>query len=357
MRQWVRLPLPRLFMEIQLLLRIHKLLKERRIKLGLFKDEKKALKKIKKKEIITNNSDFNINLLKEAGFLFFHIVNKADLETVEKVKSEMRDIGTQEIVGIGGGKAIDVAKKVAADLKIKLVSFPTAPSHDGLISRNCSLYSGNKRETMTAVYPSDLIIPLNLWRNSGNLRKSGICDLLSNLIALQDISLAERKGEKFEDLYKYLSFEATKLIHVEKEKHLAYGLIISGLAMEKTSRYCSGSEHHFERLFAEKIPDIYLHGQLAGTGTLISAKIYSKFADNFKKLRFDSKNLFEVVVNEMKKENLLEFAIEPLKDVNFNLEWLKDLSQIRQDRYSIWNEINSGDLDWKSIIEEIKSTS
>lgn len=356
-RQWVRLPLPRLFMEIQLLLRIHKLLKERKIKLGLFKDEKKALKKIRKKEIITNNSDFNINLLKEAGFIFFHIVNQADLETVEKVKSEMKDIKTKEIVGIGGGKAIDVAKKVAADLKIKLISFPTAPSHDGLISRNCSLYSENKRETMKAVYPSDLIIPLNLWRNSGNLRKSGICDLLSNLIALQDMSLAERKGEKFEDLYKYLSFQATKLIHVEKEKHLAYGLIISGLAMEKTSRYCSGSEHHFERLFAEKIPGVYLHGQLAGTGTLISAKIYSMFPDNFKKLRFESKSLFEMIVSEMKRENLLEFAIEPLKDVVFNPDWLKDLSQTRPDRYSVWNEINSADLDWKAIIEEIKSTS
>jgi glycerol dehydrogenase-like iron-containing ADH family enzyme len=344
-------------MEIQLLFRIHKLLKERRIKLGWFKDEKKALKKIKEKEIITNNSDFNINLLKKAGFLFFHIIDRADLETVEKVKSEIRDIGTREIVGIGGGKAIDVAKKVAADLKIKLVSFPTAPSHDGLISKNCSLSSGNKRETMEAVYPSDLIVPLNLWKNSGNLRKAGICDLLSNLIALQDISLAERRGEKFEELYKYLSFEAAKLIHGKKEKNLAYGLIMSSLAMEKTSRYCSGSEHNFERLFAEKIPDIYLHGQLAGTGTLVSAKIYSKFFGNFKKLRFNSKNLFEVVAGEMKKENLLEFAIEPLKNINFNPEWLKDLSQIRQDRYSVWNEINSGGLDWKSIIEEIKSAS
>ena len=344
-------------MEIHLLLRIRKLLKERGIKLCLFRDEKKALNKIRKKEIITNNSDFNISLLKEAGFLFFHIVNQADLETVEKIKSEMKDIGTKEIVGIGGGKAIDVAKKVAADLKIKLVSFPTAPSHDGLISKNCSLYVEGKRETMSAVYPSTLIIPLNLWKNSGNLRKSGICDLLSNMIALQDISLAERKGEKFEDLYKYLSFQATKLIHVEKEKNLAYGLIISGLAMEKTSRYCSGSEHHFERLFAEKIPDIYLHGQLAGTGTLISAKIYSMFADNFKKLRFDSNKLFETVVSEMKKENLLEFAIEPLKNPDFNIDWLKGLSQIRQDRYSIWNEINSADLDWKAIVEEIKATS
>ena len=344
-------------MEIQLLLRIHKLLKERRIKLGLYRDEKKALKKIKKKEIITNNSDFNINLLKEAGFIFFHIVNQADLETVEKVKSEMKDIGTKEIVGIGGGKAIDVAKKVASDLKIKLVSFPTAPSHDGLISKNCSLYIEGKRETMPSVYPSDLIIPLNLWKNSGNLRKSGICDLLSNIIALQDISLAERKGEKFEDLYKYLSFQATKLIHVEKEKNLAYGLIISGLAMEKTSRYCSGSEHHFERLFAQKIPEKYLHGQIAGTGTLVSAKIYSMFADNFKKLRFDSNKLFETIVSEMKKENLLEFAIEPLKDERFDPEWLKEISQTRQDRYSIWNEINSADLDWKSIIEEIKTTS
>jgi|GEM_PF-2661455 len=337
-------------------MRLKKLLRERRIKIKFFENEKKALRKIKGKEIITNDDEFTKNLLQKAGFLFFHIVDKATVETVEIIKEEMKNIKKKEIVGVGGGKAIDVAKKVAADLKIKLISFPTAPSHDGLISKNCSLYCGNKRKTIATVYPDKIIIPLNLWRNSGNLRKAGICDLLSNIIALQDISLAERKGEKFEDLYKYLSFNATKLVNFEKEKHFAYALIFSGLAMEKSSQYCSGSEHIIERLLEEKMPNGYLHGQLAGSGSLISAKIYSNFIKSCPELRFDCLHLFDSIKEGMKKENVFDFAKEPLKDARFNPEWLKDLSRLRPERYTLWNEIDSQKINWQEIIEEIKSS-
>jgi len=335
-------------------MRIHRLLRQRGIKLRFFEDEKKALRKIRGKEIITNDSDFTKNLLEEAGFIFLHVVDEATMETVNIIKEEMRDIRAKEIAAVGGGKAIDVAKKVAADLNINLISFPTAPSHDGLISKNCSLYEGGKRKTIPAVYPKKLFIPLNLWRNSGNLRKAGICDLVSNFVALQDLSLAEKKGEEFDCLYKYLSFQATKLINFGKEKHFAYALILSGLAMEKTSRYCSGSEHTVERLLEEKLQNTYLHGQLAGTGTLISAKIYSKFAQNFPNLRFDSKKIFDLVASEMKRENVLEFALLPLKDARFNPDWLREASEMRPERYTLWNEIDSQKINWQEIIEEIK---
>ncbi|MCD6550613.1 iron-containing alcohol dehydrogenase [bacterium] len=338
-----------------LFFKVHTILKERGIKIRFFENEKKALKIIKGKEIITNDSEFTVNLLQEAGFHFFHVVDRASLQTVEIIKEEMQSLQTKEIVAIGGGKAIDVGKKIAADLGIDLISFPTAPSHDGLISRNCSLYIGNKRKTIPAVYPKKLFIPLNLWRNSGNLRKAGICDLISNYVALQDISLAERKGEKFKSLYKFLSFEATKLINSSKEKHLAYALIFSGLAMEETSRYCSGSEHEVERLIESKLTNTYLHGQLAGTGTLIASRVYAEFKDRFSNLRFDPKKLFNFVVEEMKKNNVLDFALLPLKDERFKTEWLKELSAVRPERYTLWNRINSQEVNWDKIIEEIKS--
>jgi len=350
-RFWVQIPVPRFFM------RLRKLLRQRRIKLKFFENERKALRRLKGKEIITNDSEFTKNLLEEAGFNFYHVVDEATLETVEIIKEEMRGIKAKEIAGVGGGKAIDVAKKVASDLNIKLISFPTAPSHDGLISKNCSLYDKTgKRKTIPAVYPRKLIIPLKLWRNSGRLRKSGICDLISNFVALQDISLAEKQGEKFESLYKYLSLQATKLTNFGKEKHFAHALIFSSLAMEKTSRYCSGSEHEVERLLEEKLRNNYLHGQLSGTGTLISAKIYSNFADRFSDLRFDSKKLFNLVKDEMKRENVFKFALEPLKDERFDPQWLKELSRMRPERYTLWNEIDSEKINWEEIIEEVNNS-
>ena len=124
--------------------------------------------------------------------------------------------------------------------------------------------------------------------------------------------------------------------------------------MEKTSRYCSGSEHEVERLLEAKIQNTYLHGQLSGTGALISAKIYSKFANNFLDLRFDSRKIFDLIKEAMKSENVLKFAILPLKDEKFRPEWLEEVSSIRPDRYTLWNEIDSKKIDWKEVIEEIK---
>ncbi|MCK4730551.1 MAG: iron-containing alcohol dehydrogenase [Candidatus Aenigmarchaeota archaeon] len=327
---------------------IQKLLNERNIELS-YLDKDYGFPELKKGTIITNSRGFTKNLLSDLGFAEFYPVSDASLDRVEEIKKNEH---AGSIIGFGGGKAIDIAKKLAYDLDLNLISIPTAPSHDGLISKNCSLYNGIKRETIPTKYPSKIIIPLYLWKDSGNLKKSGICDLISNLTALQDLSLAEKNGEKFSEFYKQLSFEsAEKVLGFGTDKELAEALIMSGIAMEETSKYCSGSEHEVERLLEAKINGgKYLHGQLAGTGTLISAKIYEIYSNELPDLRFESKNLFEEIKEKMKKVGVYEFAIEPLKDEKFNPEILGEISRIRPERYSLWNVIDSEKVEWKKIV-------
>ncbi len=330
---------------------LKELLKERGIELEFIDDKNYDFRGLEGNAIITNNDYFTRNLLLNAGFEEFYTVSEASIERVEQLKKLVSGV----IVGFGGGKAIDVSKKIAFDLNLDLISVPTAPSHDGLISKNCSLYNGKKRETIPTKYPKKVIIPLHLWKNSGNLKKAGICDLFSNLIALQDLSLAEKEGEQFSKVYKKLSFESVeKVLNSNNEKELAEALILSGLAMEETSRYCSGSEHEVERLLENKINDgKYLHGQLAGTGTLISAKVYEIYSDKLQNLRFDSENLFEDIKNKMKKKGILDFALEPLKDEKLKPEILKEVSKVRPERFTLWNVVDSKEVDWNRIVNGI----
>jgi len=332
-------------------MKFRELLDERGIELKYVNDNN--FDELKRKAIITNKGSFTRKLLLNLGFEDFHPVSEASIEEAEQIKEMIKE---KDIVGFGGGKAIDVAKKIASDLNINLISVPTAPSHDGLISKNCSLYKGSKRETIPAKYPRKVIIPLHLWKNSGNLKKAGICDLISNLIALQDLSLAEKeRGEQFSEVYKKLSIESVKkVLNCGDEKELAESLILSGLAMEETSRYCSGSEHEVERLLENKINEgKYLHGQLAGTGILISAKVYSLYSDKLKDLRFGSENFFEYIRNLMKKKDVYNFALLPLLDEKFKPEILKEVSEVRPERFTLWNVIDSRNIDFERVINEI----
>lgn len=333
---------------------IRKLLKERGIRVVFLKDinNKEIRKELFQGEIITNNSEFTEKLLLKNKIRRFFLVKNASLKSVSLLE---RKVKKKKIIGIGGGRALDVAKKVASDLHLPLISIPTAPSHDGLISKNSSLYTQEgKRKTFPTTYPQKIFIPLSLWKKSGNLKKAGFCDILSNIIALEDISLAEKHGEKFKQNYKVLSEKAIEKATLSNERRLAIALIYSGLAMEETSRYCSGSEHDVERLLENKMRKYhFLHGQLAGTGSLISSKIYSLYYKKFLELTINPKNLYRKIVTRMKRNKVLNFALEPLRVKSFNPLWLKNLSEIRPERFNLWSVIDSSKIDWKEVIFEI----
>lgn len=336
---------------------IRKLLKERGIKVNFIRKigTESIRKEISQGEVITNNSEFTENLLLRNGVKEFHKVKNASLKTAILLEKKIKK---KKIIGFGGGRALDVAKKIAFDLKIPFISIPTSPSHDGLISKNSSLYTKEgKRISIPTTYPKKVFIPLNLWKKSGDLRKAGFCDIISNIIALEDISLAEKENkEKFSNLYKKLSERAIKYATLKNDRKLALAILYSGLAMEKTSRYCSGSEHDAERLLEEKLRKYhFLHGQLAGTGALISAKVYSLYYKILPSgLRFNPKTLYQRILFKFKKNHLSSFVLVPLKTPRFNYLWLEDLSKVRFERFNLWNTIDSRKIDWKKVISEIR---
>ncbi|PSQ49828.1 NAD(P)-dependent glycerol-1-phosphate dehydrogenase, partial [Halobacteriales archaeon SW_6_65_15] len=58
-------------------------------------------------------------------------IEEATFGAVQRVIEVARDANAGYLVGVGGGKAIDVAKMASDELGTGFVSVPTAASHDG----------------------------------------------------------------------------------------------------------------------------------------------------------------------------------------------------------------------------------
>lgn len=304
-------------------------------------------------EILVTNHEFVKDYVD--GLSLFKKVFSVEREEFSEVFRIMKCLEKEEfVVGMGGGRVLDVAKMVSFQSGRGLVLIPTAPTHDGLVSRNAALIAnGNKRSYPTR-YPDRIVVPEYLWESSGPLKNFGKLDIIANITALEDVSLAMERI-KFRPDEKYMGLSALAVRNVLEErgmKDLARALFFSGLAMEESSRYCSGSEHELEKILMPRLSR-YFHGQLAGTGTLLSAKVYETCRERLpQNLFFPAGSLYREIRGIMKKQGVLEDALKPISENDLS-GWLKEASSVRPERYTLWNEVDSRGLDWKKIIGEI----
>lgn len=348
-------------------------IKEAGIKIQ-FIDKEKDLEKIVEelpKSLVITNKGFVENYLKKINLFDnkqIYTTSIAHINEVDKIEKLIKNQNNPPslIIGFGGGIPIDISKLLAKRLDKNLLIVPTASSHDGHISGNSSLYENGLRRTKSSMQPKRVIVPLYLWESSADLKKAGRSDVLANIISLQDLSLAKiRDNYEINPRYISYSLEAVKILLNEKDMNdLARALFLSGLAMKETSRYCSGSEHELERVFAESKlikGKGFFHGQLAGLSALFSAKVYEKYSDKFTQdLFFDSQTISSELVEIFRKRGILEYVLKPLDSLNSNknvlINELRKVSDIRPSRYTLWNEVNSKSISWKEIIEAISSS-
>lgn len=180
------------------------------------------------------------------------------------------------LVGIGGGRTIDVAKHAASRLGLPMVSVATSLAHDGLASPVASLDDQGRKRSYGVVMPIAVMVDIDYVRRSGPaMRRAGVGDLVSNLSALADWRLAEReRGEPVDGVAVTLArTAATSILHrddgIEDEEFLtalAEGLVLSGIAMATagSSRPCSGGEHEIVHAIDHLYPGTASHGELAG---------------------------------------------------------------------------------------------
>lgn len=209
------------------------------------------------------------------------IVDSATKKNVEKVKDNLDD--SSFILGVGGGKVIDVAKLAATLKDIPFISVPTAASHDGISSPRASIIDSEKKSSYKATTPIGVIADTEIISKAPfRLLCAGCGDIISNYTALKDWDLAKRllNVDYSESAYA-LSLMTAKLI-LQSSKYIKEGLeesarivvkslISSSMAISiaGSSRPASGSEHKFSHALDIVAKKPALHGEQCGIGTIM----------------------------------------------------------------------------------------
>ncbi|MEM3313762.1 MAG: iron-containing alcohol dehydrogenase [Thermoplasmatales archaeon] len=156
-------------------------------------------------------------ILEESGInTDFVIVGSATEENVQVVKEKTKAFGAKVILGIGGGTKIDIAKKSAYDLGLDFISIPTSASHDGVASPRASISKNGISTSVEAAMPAAIIADTQIIVTAPfRFLASGAADVLSNLTALKDWSLAHRlKAERISSsAYSISEFAAKEIIN------------------------------------------------------------------------------------------------------------------------------------------------
>lgn len=191
--------------------------------------------------------------------------------------------GVTAIIGIGGGKALDVAKYVGYLGRLPYYAVPTSLSNDGFCSPQSSLTIAGKRRSLAAALPYGVVVDTAVCRDAPRvLTLSGVGDLVAKFTAVRDWKLAfHATGELVNDcaallsdgtIYSYLSHPRFDLQGIQL---LATSLMFNGIAMEicGSSRPASGSEHLISHALDEHSARPRLHGLQVGVASYLVSRL------------------------------------------------------------------------------------
>ena len=254
----------------------------------------------------------------------------------------------QCIVGMGGGKVLDVCKYASYISKTPFLSLPTTAANDGLSSPIAVLKrQDNKPKSLQCSVASMVLIDTNIIINGPqDLIKAGIGDTISNYTALMDWDLAyERKKESMNGYAHLMSNNALDIllkahynaICPEFVELLVNSLVLSGIAMDfaGSSRPVSGSEHLFSHALDYYSSSQNLHGLQTALGTVSVLRLMEKDTNEI----VDYLHKFEVNVNP-KHLNIDEDSF---------VLCFQNATKMRENRYTYLNEIDLNTQKLKSV--------
>jgi glycerol-1-phosphate dehydrogenase [NAD(P)+] len=219
----------------------------------------------------------------------WQIVTDASMDSVNRLQIRLEEYSPDFIIGLGGGRSVDVAKMTAYRLFKPFVSVPTSASHDGIASPFVSIKGLDKPHSIKANSPIGVLADTRLLSEAPRrLLASGCGDLVAKITAVKDWELArDEKDEYFGTYAANLACMSAEIILEQSHKFrddnifgirtIIEALISAGVAacIAGSSRPCSGSEHLFSHAL-EYIAgnNCGLHGERVGLGTIIMAKLH-----------------------------------------------------------------------------------
>ena len=226
-------------------------------------------------------------------------VESATFSAVEDVLEAAEAADAGYLIGLGGGKPIDIAKMAADERGCGLISVPTAASHDGIVSGRGSVPDGDTRHSVAAHPPLAVIADTELiaaapWR----LTTAGCADIISNYTAVKDWQLAHRlKNVEYSEYAGALSQMTAEML-VDRSDSIKRGLeesawvvvkalVSSGVAMSiaGSSRPASGAEHLISHQLDRIAPNAALHGHQVGVASVVTEYLHSGEGGQWRRVR------------------------------------------------------------------------
>ena len=230
-------------------------------------------------------------------------------------------------VAVGSGTVNDLTKVASHINNRPYMVVGTAASMDGYSAFGASITTAGSKDTVDCPGPKAVLADLEVIANAPKVMNAwGYGDLLAKVVAGADWMLADAAGaeaiipaawELVQDpLRSWVgSPDAIAANEVDALRHLVYGLLMSGLAMQATlsSRPASGAEHQFSHLWDMQhhtykgvAPS---HGFKVGIGVLASLAL-QEYMLSMDLKRFD----IEAAVNAWPSLEELESRIRRLFD-------------------------------------------
>ena len=215
----------------------------------------------------------------------WHLAISNHMSTLKEIEKKIRKDKSDLIIGLGGGRSVDVAKLCSFNLKIPFVSIPTSASHDGIASPFVSVRD-KKPHSLIATAPLGVFVDVDVIKRAPRkLIASGCGDLMAKITAVRDWELGRDKTGEYYGRYSadLASMSAKILIESASTfskkgldvRVVVEALISAGVAscIAGSSRPCSGAEHLFSHAVDHLEYGIGLHGDKCGIGSIMIAKL------------------------------------------------------------------------------------
>ena len=260
------------------------------------------------------------------------------VNTIKEIEKKVKGDKSDLIIGLGGGRSVDIAKFCAFNLKTQFVSIHTSASHDGIASPFVSV-RGDKPHSLMATAPLGVFVDVDVIKHAPRrLIASGCGDLMAKITSVKDWQLGrDNTGEYYGRYSADLASMSAKIL-VESAltfskkgldaRVVVEALISAGVAscIAGSSRPCSGAEHLFSHAVDHLEYGVGLHGEKCGIGSIMIAKLQGQ----------DWKKIVKTLKNVGAPTTAKEIGLKP----KILVKALVIAQSLRPERYTILKEVN-----------------
>jgi glycerol dehydrogenase-like iron-containing ADH family enzyme len=212
-------------------------------------------------------------------------VSEVDLETLDGyVETVPR---SQNVAGIGGGRAIDAAKYVAMKTASKFISVPTILAADAYVTPKAGVRIEGNVTYLGDKFPDKIVIDYAVIRGAPKrLNRAGVGDIYSAKISLAEWKLArDLRGEEYdgevaggaERVLAQLKRDTRDILDVTEkgvrslvEMHIVLNELQFPYVQRGKFWPQEGSEHLFFYTLEKLTGKTFIHGEVIGAGAVVA---------------------------------------------------------------------------------------